>query len=212
MNVGVLVSGSGTNLQALIDRGRRGELGPARLTVVGANVPDCPALARARAAGLPTFVIDHRDFSARAGFDRALITALRSHQVDLVVMAGFMRVLGDDFLASFPDRIVNIHPALLPAFPGVHAQKQAHARGVKIAGCTVHFVDGGVDTGPIIAQAAVPVLEEDDAEALRARILAEEHRLLPAVVRAIAERRVIIEDRKVRVLAAAPSGEVLRSL
>ena len=127
-------------------------------------------------------------------------------------MAGFMRVLGDDFLASFPDRIVNIHPALLPAFAGVHAQKQAHARGVKIAGCTVHFVDGGVDTGPIIAQAAVPVLEEDDAEALRARILAEEHRLLPAVVRAIAERRVIIEDRKVRVLAAAPSGEVLRSL
>jgi phosphoribosylglycinamide formyltransferase-1 len=212
MNVGVLVSGSGTNLQALIDRGRRGELGPARLTVVGANVPDCPALARARAAGLPTFVIDHRDYSARAGFDRALVTALRSHQVDLVVMAGFMRVLGDDFLASFPDRIVNIHPALLPAFPGVHAQKQAHGRGVKIAGCTVHFVDGGVDTGPIIAQAAVPVLEEDDAEALRARILAEEHRLLPAVVRAIAERRVIIEDRKVRVLAAAPSGEVLRSL
>jgi phosphoribosylglycinamide formyltransferase-1 len=212
MNVGVLVSGSGTNLQALIDRGRRGELGPARLTVVGANVPDCPALARARAAGLATFVIDHRDYSARAGFDRALVTALRSHQVDLVVMAGFMRVLGDDFLASFPDRVVNIHPALLPAFPGVHAQKQAHARGVKIAGCTVHFVDGGIDTGPIIAQAAVPVLEEDDAEALRARILAEEHRLLPAVVRAIAERRVIIEDRKVRVLAVAPSGEVLRSL
>jgi phosphoribosylglycinamide formyltransferase 1 len=212
MNVGVLVSGSGTNLQALIDRGRRGELGPARLTVVGANVPDCPALARARAAGLPTFVVDHRDYSARAGFDRALVTALRSHQVDLVVMAGFMRVLGDDFLSSFPDRIVNIHPALLPAFAGVHAQKQAHARGVKIAGCTVHFVDGGVDTGPIIAQAAVPVLEEDDAQALRARILAEEHRLLPAVVRAIAERRVIIEDRKVRVLAAAPSGEVLRSL
>jgi phosphoribosylglycinamide formyltransferase-1 len=212
MNVGVLVSGSGTNLQALIDRGKRGELGPARLTVVGANVPDCPALARARAAGLPTFVIDHRDYSARAGFDRALVVALRSHQVDLVVMAGFMRILGDEVLASFPGRIVNIHPALLPAFPGVNAQKQAHARGVKIAGCTVHFVDDGVDTGPIIAQAAVPVHEEDDVEALRARILAEEHRLLPAVVRAIAERRVIIEDRKVRVLATAPSGDVLRSL
>jgi len=212
MNVGVLVSGSGTNLQALIDRGKRGELGPARLTVVGANVPDCPALARARAAGLPTFVIDHRDYSARAGFDRALVVALRSHQVDLVVMAGFMRILGEDFLASFPGRIVNIHPALLPAFAGVNAQKQAHARGVKIAGCTVHFVDGGVDTGPIIAQAAVPVHEEDDVEALRARILAEEHRLLPAVVRAIAERRVVIEDRKVRILAAAPAGDVLRSL
>src|SRR6185436_19796554 len=104
--------GSGTNLQALIDRGRRGELGPARLTVVGANVPDCPALARARAAGLPTFVIDPRDYSARAGFDRALVVALRSHQVDLVVMAGFMRILSEDFLASFPGRVINIHPAL----------------------------------------------------------------------------------------------------
>ncbi len=212
MNVGVLVSGSGTNLQALIDRGRRGELGPARLTVVGANVPDCPALARARAAGLPTFVIDHRDYSARAGFDRALVVALRSHQVDLVVMAGFMRILSEDFLASFPGRVINIHPALLPAFAGVHAQEQAHARGVKIAGCTVHFVDGGIDTGPIIAQAAVAVHEDDDAEALRARILAEEHRLLPVVVRAIAERRVIIEDRRVRILAGAPSGDVLRSI
>jgi phosphoribosylglycinamide formyltransferase-1 len=212
VNVGVLVSGSGTNLQALIDRGRRGELGPARLTVVGSNVPDCAALARARAAGLPSFVVDHRDYSARAGFDRALMTGLRAHQVDLVVLAGFMRLLGDEMLAAFPGRIINIHPALLPAFPGVRAQKQAFDAGVRIAGCTIHFVDSGVDTGPIIAQAAVLVHEDDDVEALRARILAEEHRLLPAVVRAIAERRVVIEDNKVRILASAPAGEVIRSL
>jgi phosphoribosylglycinamide formyltransferase-1 len=212
MNVGVLVSGRGTNLQALIDRGRRGELGPARLTVVGCNVPDGPALARARAAGLPTFVVDHRDYSARAGFDRALVTALRAHQVDLVVLAGFMRVLGDDFLGSFPQRVINIHPALLPAFAGVHAQRQTLESGAKVAGCTVHFVDEGIDTGPIIAQSAVLVHEDDDEEALRARILAEEHRLLPAVVRAFAERRIVVENRRVRVLGDAPSGDVLRSL
>jgi phosphoribosylglycinamide formyltransferase 1 len=212
MNVGVLVSGSGTNLQALIDRGRRGELGPARLTVVGSNVPDCAALARARAAGLPSFVVDHRDYSARAGFDRALMLGLRAHQVDLVVLAGFMRMLGDEMLSAFPGRIINIHPALLPAFAGVRAQRQAFDAGVRIAGCTIHFVDQGVDTGPIIAQAAVLVHEDDDEEALRARILAEEHRLLPTVVRAIAERRVVIEDHKVRILAGVPSGDVLRSL
>jgi len=206
------VSGSGTNLQALIDRGRRGELGPAVLRVVGSNVPDCAALARARAAGLPSFVVDHRDYSARAGFDRALMLGLRAHQVDLVVLAGFMRVLGDEMLAAFPGRIINIHPALLPAFAGVRAQKQAFDAGVRIAGCTIHFVDSGVDTGPIIAQSAVLVHEDDDVEALRARILAEEHRLLPAVVKAIAERRVVIEDHKVRVLAGLPAGDIIRSL
>ena len=212
MNFGVLASGRGTNLQALIERSRRGELGPARLTVVGSNVPDTPAQARALAAGLPTFVVDHRDYSARAGFDRALVSALKAHQVDLVVLAGFMRVLGDEFLAAFPQRIVDIHPALLPAFPGIHAHRQAVAAGVKITGCTIHFVDGGIDTGPIIAQAAVPVLEDDDEESLRARVLAEEHRLLPAVVRAIAEHRVVVENRRVRVLGDGPSGDVLRSL
>jgi phosphoribosylglycinamide formyltransferase-1 len=212
MNVGVLVSGRGTNLQSLIDRGKRGELGPARLTVVGGNVDDCPGIARARAAGLPTFVVDHRDYSARAGFDRAIVSALRAHQTDLVVLAGFMRVLGDDFLGSFPERVINIHPALLPAFAGVHAQRQSLEAGVKIAGCTVHFVDRGVDTGPVIAQSAVLVHEDDDEESLSARILAEEHRLLPAVVRAIAERRVVVENRRVRVLGDAPTGDILRSL
>jgi phosphoribosylglycinamide formyltransferase-1 len=212
MNVGVLVSGSGTNLQALIDRGTRNELGPARLTVVGCNVPDCPALSRARLAGLPTFIVDHRDHPERPTFDRALVDALRAHQVDLVVLAGFMRVLSGELLDAFPGRVINIHPSLLPAFPGVHAQRQAYEAGVRIAGCTIHFVDRGVDTGPIIAQAAVPVHDEDDADAVRARILAEEHRLLPSVVRAIAERRVILEGRRVRVLGASPGAEPLRSL
>lgn len=212
MNVGVLASGSGTNLQSLIDRAAKGELGPARLVVVGVNVPDCAALARAKAAALPTFVIDHRDFKTRAAFDQALLESLRAHQVDLLVLAGFMRMLGEELLAAFPQRVVNIHPALLPAFPGTHGQRQAFDYGVKIAGCTVHFVDAGVDTGPIIAQAAVPVYEDDDAAGLRSRILAEEHRLLPAVVRAIAERRVVLEGRRVRLLAAKSPSEVIRTL
>jgi phosphoribosylglycinamide formyltransferase-1 len=212
VNVGVLCSGSGTNLQALIDRAAKGELGPARLSVVGVNVPDCAALARARAAALPTFVIDHRDYKTRAAFDQAVLAALRAHQVDLLVLAGFMRVLGQEVISAFPNRVVNIHPTLLPAFPGVHAHKQTYEYGVKVAGCTVHLVDGGIDTGPVIAQSAVHVHDDDDEEAIRARVLVEEHRLLPAVVRAIAERRVIVEGRRVRVLAAHPTGEVIRSL
>jgi phosphoribosylglycinamide formyltransferase-1 len=199
VNVGVLASGSGTNLQALIDRAAKGELGPARLTVVGVNVPDCAALARARAAAIPTFVIDHRDYKTRAAFDQALLAAVRAHQVDLLVLAGFMRVLGDELLAAFPQRVVNIHPALLPAFPGVYAQKQALDYGARLTGCTVHFVDDGVDSGPIIAQAAVPVLDGDDEAALTARILVEEHRLYPAAIRALAEGRVSIDGRRVTI-------------
>ena len=199
MNVGVLASGSGTNLQALIDRGAKGELGPARVTVVGVNVPDCAALARARAAAIPTFVIDHRDYKTRAAFDQALLAALRSHQVDLLVLAGFMRVLGDEVLAAYPQRVINIHPTLLPAFPGVHAHKQTFDYGVKIAGCTVHFVDGGVDTGPIIAQAVVPVHPGDDEERLSTRILAAEHRLYPLAVRLVAEGRARIVAGKVEI-------------
>jgi phosphoribosylglycinamide formyltransferase-1 len=212
MNVGVLVSGSGTNLQALIDRHQRRDLAPAQLVVIGANVPECAALARARQAALPTFVVDHRDYPERPAFDRAMVESLRAHQVDLVVLAGFNRLLGRELLESFPGRVINIHPALLPAFPGVRAQRQAFDAGVKIAGCTIHFVDHGIDTGPIIAQAAVPVNDDDEEEALRLRILAEEHRLLPAVVRAIAERRVVLEGRRVRVLGATPGTDPLRSL
>jgi phosphoribosylglycinamide formyltransferase 1 len=144
-------------------------------------------------------VLDHRGHDDRAAFDRALIAALREHGVDLVVLAGFMRLLGREFLAAFPRRVVNIHPALLPAFPGMHAQAQAFHYGVKVTGCSVHFVDEGTDSGPIIAQSVVPVLDDDDEEKLRLRILAEEHRLLPKVIRAIAEGRVSGDGRRVRV-------------
>jgi phosphoribosylglycinamide formyltransferase-1 len=212
MKVAVLASGSGTNLQSLIDCAARGELGPARLVVVGANVVSCGALARARTAGLATFVVDHRGFAEREEFDRALLAELEAHAVELVVLAGFMRLLGAEFLARYRGRVVNIHPALLPAFPGVHGQRQAFAYGVKISGCTVHFVDGGVDSGAVIAQAAVPVLDDDDEPTLSARILAEEHRLLPAVVRALAEGRVTADGRRVRVNGSWPSGESLRSM
>jgi phosphoribosylglycinamide formyltransferase-1 len=179
---------------------------------VGVNVPGCRALDRAQAAQIPTFVIDHRAFAAREEFDRALLAALDRYQVDLIVLAGFMRLLGPEFLARHGGRVINIHPALLPAFPGVHAQRQAASYGVKLSGCTVHFVEAGVDSGPVIAQAAVPVRDDDDDAALAQRILAEEHRLLPSVVRALAEGRVIAEGRRVRVAGTWPSGEALRSM
>ena len=199
MKVGVLASGSGTNLQALIDAASRGGMGPARLVVVGANVPGCGALERAAKAGIPTFLRSHKDFATRADFDRALLDELRRHGVGLLALAGFMRILTPTLLDAFPHRVVNIHPALLPSFPGVHAQKQAFDYGVRFSGCTVHFVDAGTDTGPSIAQAVVPVLDGDDEEALRLRILAEEHRLYPAVIRAIAEGRVSVDGRRVHV-------------
>ena len=211
MKIAVLASGNGSNLQALLDAGARGELGPAEIAVVGVNVPGCGALERAAAAGVPSFVIDHRRFAARAEFDRALIAELRARATDLVVLAGFMRLLTPELLAAFPRRVINVHPALLPAFPGLHAQAQAFRSGVKLAGCTVHFVDEGTDSGPIIAQSAVPVLDDDDEESLRLRILAEEHRLLPAVVRALAEGRVSGEGRRV-VIAAAVARDPDRRL
>jgi phosphoribosylglycinamide formyltransferase-1 len=197
VKVGVLASGSGTNLQALIDAATRGELGPAHVVVVGANVPGCGAIDRAIKAGIPTFLRSHKDFATREDFDRALLDELRRHGVGLVVLAGFMRILTPTLLDAFPHRVVNIHPALLPSFPGVHAQKQAFDYGARFSGCTVHFVDAGTDTGPIIAQAVVPVLDGDDEEALRLRILVEEHRIYPAVIRAIAEGRVSADGRRV---------------
>lgn len=199
MRVGVLASGSGTNLQALIDHWSGGTLEPADLVVVGANVPGCLALERAQKAGIETFVLSHKGFAERADFDRALVAEMQKRQVELVVLAGFMRVLTPAFLDAFPNRVLNIHPALLPSFPGIHAQKQALDYGAKVSGCTVHFVDAGTDTGPIIAQAVVPVLVDDTEEVLQKRILAEEHRLLPAVVRAVAAGKVILEGRRARV-------------
>jgi phosphoribosylglycinamide formyltransferase 1 len=213
VKVGVLASGGGTNLQALIDAAARGALGPATLVAVGVNVPGCGALERARQAGLATFVIDHHAFADRAAFDRRVVAELRARQVELVVLAGFMRLVTAELLDAFPGRVINIHPALSPAFPGTDGQRQALEHGVKITGCTVHFVDGGKDSGPVIAQAAVPVLDDDDEERLRLRILAEEHLLLPAVVRALAEGRVELEGRRVRIRGGTIGPEArLRTL
>jgi phosphoribosylglycinamide formyltransferase-1 len=200
MNVGVLVSGSGTNLQAILDAQKKGELGDARVVTVVSNVAGVKALERAAAAGVPSEVLPHKQFASREAFDDAVVAALKSRQVELVALAGFMRIITPRMLAAFPRRIINIHPALLPAFPGVHAHQQALEYGVKMSGCTVHFVDEGTDTGPIIFQAAVPVLDGDDEAALAARVLVEEHRLYPAAIRAIAEGRVEVHGRRVRVL------------
>ena len=148
---------------------------------------------------MPTEILPHKQFASREAFDQALVATLKKHGVELVALAGFMRLLTPAFLGAFPQRVVNIHPALLPAFPGIHAQKQALDYGARVTGCTVHFVDEGCDTGPIIAQAAVPVLDGDDEAALTARILAEEHRLYPAAIRAVAEGRVRSEGRRVKI-------------
>ncbi|HJZ86921.1 MAG TPA: phosphoribosylglycinamide formyltransferase [Polyangia bacterium] len=199
MRLGVLVSGAGTNLGAILEAQARGELGGGEVVVVVSNRPGVTALERAGAAAVATAVVDHRAFPTRALFEEQLIAALAAHGVELVVLAGFMRVLTPHFLRAYPDRVVNIHPALLPAFPGVDAQRQAWEHGVKMTGATVHFVDEGTDSGPIIAQVAVPIHDDDTVESLRARILAQEHLLYPRVLRALCEGRVSRDGRRVRV-------------
>ena len=199
--LGVLVSGSGTNLQAIVDAGANGTL-DARIGVVVSNVAEAGALSRARAAKVETVVVEHGHFPDRPAFDAALVDVLRSRGVDIVVLAGFMRLVTDVLLDAFPWRIVNVHPALLPAFPGAHALRQTLDYGVRVSGCTVHFVDRGTDTGPVVAQAVVPVREDDDEESLRARIQAREHELLPSVLQWMAEGRVSVE------MPATPAGRV----
>ncbi len=198
LRLGVLASGTGTNLQAIIDHCRQGTL-EAEIVLVVSNNPDAGALQRAQHAGLRTLCIDHRLYDKRGDFDRAVIESLRKAEVDLVVLAGFMRLLSNEFLQAFPHRIMNIHPALLPAFPGLNAQRQALEYGVRVSGCTVHFLDSGVDTGPIILQAAVPVLDDDTEETLARRILAEEHRIYPLAIKLFSEGRLHIEGRRVRI-------------
>ncbi|MFO0609394.1 MAG: phosphoribosylglycinamide formyltransferase [Polyangiales bacterium] len=197
MRTAVLVSGSGTNLQALLDARAAGSLA-ADIVLVVSNKPGVGALDRAAARGVATEVIPHKGFASREAFDGALVAALRARDVELVVLAGFMRVLTPVFLDAFPGRVLNVHPALLPSFPGVDAQAQALAYGVRVTGATVHFVDAGVDTGPIVAQAPVPVLDDDTVDTLRARILREEHRLLVGAVHAVATGRARVEGRRVR--------------
>jgi phosphoribosylglycinamide formyltransferase-1 len=201
MRVGVLVSGRGTNLAALLAAEAAGTLAPAEIVVVISSKPGVRALEIATAAGKPALVIEHKG-AAREAFEQSLLAALAQHGVEAVVLAGFMRVLTATFISAFPQRIVNTHPALLPAFPGTDGPAQAIAYGVKVAGVTVHFVDTGVDTGPIIAQRAVPVLPDDTADTLHHRIQVEEHKLLPAVVRALAQGRLVCEGRTVAIRGA----------
>jgi len=181
LDLGVLVSGRGSNLGAILDAIADQQL-EARVRLVISNRADAPALARAERAQVATRVISHRDFPTREAFDQALVDVLGAAGAEWVVLAGFMRVLTPVFLRAFPGRVINIHPALLPAFPGTHAQRQALDYGVKVTGCTVHLVDEGVDTGPIIGQRVVPILDDDDEERLAARILEREHQLLTEVL------------------------------
>jgi len=203
-SLGILVSGSGSNLQAIIDNIEAGRL-DAEIAIVISNVADAYALERCRRHGLPCTVIDHRRFSTREDFDRQLITELNLRGVELVIMAGFMRILSPQFLTAFPMRIMNIHPALLPSFPGLHVQKKAVEYGVRFSGCTVHFADGGVDTGPIIIQAVVPVHDTDDENTLAARILREEHRIYSQAIQWYAEGRLEIRGRRVFLRDAVPA-------
>jgi phosphoribosylglycinamide formyltransferase-1 len=199
MRFAVLVSGSGTNLQALIDAQAAGALAPGEIALVLSNKPGVGALERARAAGIAAVVVEHGRFADRIGFEDAMLAELRRAEVEAVVLAGFMRILTDRFVTAFPHRILNTHPALCPAFPGVAAPQQALSYGVKVTGCTVHLVDTGVDTGPIVAQAAVAVHEDDTAETLHARIQIEEHRLLPQAAQLLAAGRLHVEGRRVTI-------------
>jgi phosphoribosylglycinamide formyltransferase-1 len=196
--LGVLVSGSGSNLQAIIDRVREGSL-DADIRIAISNNPDALGLERARDAGIPTACVRHADFPERETFDRELVRLLRDAGAQWVALAGFMRLLTPAFLTPFAGRVVNIHPALLPACPGLHAQRQQAEHGVRLAGCTVHFVDEEMDHGPIIIQAAVPAFADDDGESLGGRILQMEHRIYPQALQWIAQGRVRVEGRQVRV-------------
>ncbi len=196
LRVGVLVSGRGSNLQALLDAAARPGY-PARVVLVVSDRERAQALARARARSVAAVWLNQKDFGDRAAYDAALGGLLDEHRVGLVCLAGFMRILTAGFVHAFAGRILNIHPSLLPAFPGLHAPRQALDYGVKVAGATVHFVDEGVDSGPIILQSSVPVEPDDTEESLSDRILAVEHRIYPEAVRLFAEGRLTIAGRRV---------------
>lgn len=198
LKLGVLISGSGSNLQSIIDHIEKGTLS-AQIKIVVSNNPQAYGLTRAKKHGIPCAILNHQDFSSREDFDRALIGVLQNASVDLIVLAGFMRILTVFFLRTFEQKIINIHPALLPAFPGTHVQQKALDYGVKFSGCTVHFVDEGVDTGPIIIQAVVPVHTNDTADTLAARILKEEHKIYPQAIRYFAEGRIIKNGRHIEI-------------
>jgi len=196
--IGVLISGSGTNLQAILDAIAAKTLN-ATIQIVLSNRSGAYGLGRAKSRGIPTQVLDHKNFSSREAFDQALVEILRGHGVELVVLAGFTRLLSPVFVKAFSNRIMNVHPALLPAFPGLHVQKKALEHGVRFSGCTVHFVNEACDEGPIIIQAVVPVYPDDTEESLTARILEQEHRIYPRAIQLYSEGRLRVEGRKVLV-------------
>jgi phosphoribosylglycinamide formyltransferase-1 len=194
--IAVLVSGSGTNLQAIIDQIEAKRLN-AKIEVVLSNKADAYGLVRAKNHGIATEMLDHKQFPSREAYDQAVVDLLRARGVELVVLAGFMRLLSPVFVEAYSNRIMNIHPALLPAFPGLHVQKKAVDHGVRFSGCTVHFVNEECDEGPIIIQAVVPVFPDDSEESLAARILKQEHRIYPRAIQIYAEGRLRVEGRRV---------------
>ena len=196
--IGVLVSGSGTNLQAIIAAIETKRL-DAKIEVVLSNKADAQGLVRAQNHGIATEVLDHKQFPSREAYDQAVVDILRARGVELVVLAGFMRLLSPVFVKAYSNRIMNIHPALLPSFPGLHVQKKALEHGVRFSGCTVHFVNEECDEGPIIIQAVVPVFPDDSEESLAARILNQEHRIYPRAIQLYAEGRLRVEGRRVLV-------------
>ena len=193
----VLVSGRGSNLQAIIDSIEQ-DAPDIQLSIVISNVKDAPALKRAEKHGIETVFLDPAVSPDRKAFDKAVIDKLKERSVDLICLAGYMRILGREFIQTFANRIINIHPSLLPAFPGLDAQKQAIDYGVKFSGCTVHFVDEGIDSGPIIMQTAVPVFDHDDEESLTQRILEQEHILYPKAIKLIAGKKIILGGRAMK--------------
>jgi phosphoribosylglycinamide formyltransferase-1 len=199
LGVGVLISGRGSNMEALAEACAADDF-PAEVRLVLSNRPDASGLEKAASFGIPTAVIDHREFQDKAAFEGAVIAELERQGVELICLAGFMRVLSAAFVERFPMRILNIHPSLLPSFAGLHVHQQAIDHGVRYSGCTVHFVVPEVDAGPIIVQAVVPIEPDDTAETLAARILEQEHRIYPEAVRLFAEGRLRIEGRRVRIL------------
>ena len=204
--VGVLLSGRGSNFLALHDAMRRGEL-PAEIALVASNLAEAPGLARARERGLPTAVIPHRGKPDRASHEAKVLAALREAGVEWVCLAGYMRLLSPVFLSAFPRRVLNIHPSLLPAFPGTDAQDQALTHGVKVTGCTVHLVDEGLDSGPIVVQRTVPVRDDDTAETLAARILEQEHQAYPEALRRLLTEPWELRGRRLVFLPGAGCAE-----
>jgi len=206
--LGILISGNGSNLQAIIDAIEKKRL-DAEVRVVISNREDAYGLVRAQKHGVPTEIVDHRKFPSREVFDQHLIERFKDRQVELVVLAGFMRLLSADFVQVFSNRIMNIHPALLPAFPGLHVQRKAVEAGVRFSGCTVHFVNEECDQGPIIIQAVVPVFPDDSEESLSARILKEEHRIYPKAIQLYSEGRLHVAGQRVLVNGLEKEEQVM---